>query len=161
MSAAARIPLRWVISSFMLRWASPTLPVGAPCVRPLAGSPVAAGTGEVSGWLSPHDKAPAASQVTAAVCKTHREDGEAECRSNTSVLREVTELSYRCEALSADNARLEREKADLLEKVGLLASERDYLKNALTATRTPQVAVSGKAEGLTPRPWWKRVLGFR
>ena len=80
----------------------------------------------------------------------------------TNVLLEVAEISYRCEALAAEKARLERENASLLEKVGLLASERNYLKNALAAASNSTVLAPEKTDVLASMPWWKRMMsGWR
>ncbi len=107
-----------------------------------------------------HDLPLGVRQVTGEVPSTHSKDDIGPIhRQDISVLRaEVAELSYRCEALSAEKAELEREKARLLEKVGLLASERDHLKSALVAASKKSLTISEKAEGLTCRPWWKRMF---
>lgn len=104
----------------------------------------------------PHDMVPA----RAAVRQTLSKDSGAVQSRDTYVLRDVMELSYRCEALAAEKARLEREKASLLEKVSLLASERNYLKHTITGF-SKSVSIPEKAESLTSHPWWKRILGFR
>lgn len=107
----------------------------------------------------PHDMPSATRQATAALRPTHSKDGTAVCTQDISALRgEVAELSYRCDMLAAERAKLEREKASLLEKVGLLASERDYLKTAL-AGLSGTVSITEKAASLAPRPWWKRIFG--
>lgn len=98
----------------------------------------------------------------AAVHQTHSRNGSAAHTSGINLLWEVTELSYRCEVLLAEKAELEREKMKLLEKVGLLASERDHLKNALAAASNSPTLVSRKADGPTSVPWWKRMVsGWR
>lgn len=89
-------------------------------------------------------------------------NGIAAQSQDTKLLREMAELSYRCEALAEEKARLERENASLLEKVGRLASERDYLKNALAAASNSRVLVPEKADVLVSMPWWKRMMfGWR
>lgn len=97
--------------------------------------------------------------ATTAVRQTHSKDGIAVRSPDTDVMREVTELSYRCDVLAVEKAKLEREKASLLEKMGVLANERDYLKNALAAALSRSVPISEKEEGLASRPWWKRIFG--
>lgn len=97
-------------------------------------------------------------RTTTSVPQARSKDGGAAYSPDAYVLREVTELSYRCDALAAEKDRLEREKASLLEKVGLLASERDYLKNTL-ATLGMALPASERPGGPTSRPWWKRIFG--
>ena len=88
------------------------------------------------------------------------EEGSTPHSRDTKILREMAELSYRCEVLAAEKAELEREKAILLEKVGLLASERDHLKSAFAAL-SRSAATPENAETSSRRLWWKRVLGAR
>ena len=54
---------------------------------------------------------------------------------------------------------LATEKATLLEKLGDVTGERDYLRQALAAALTRRLQLPEKAESLTPRPWWRRVFG--
>ena len=97
--------------------------------------------------------------ASTAARQTHSKDGTAVRSPDTDVMREVTELSYRCDVLAVEKAKLEREKASLLEKMGVLANERDYLKNALAAALSRPVPIPEKEEGLAFRPWWKRIFG--
>jgi hypothetical protein len=72
---------------------------------------------------------------------------------------EKAEVIRQVDALAVQVAELEREKAGLVEKLGDLTGERDYLRNALAAALTRPMQLPEKAEGPTPRPWWWRVLG--
>jgi len=60
----------------------------------------------------------------------------------------------------ADVARLQAEVDKLTALLTEVTGERDYLRQAHAAalTRIPQLPE--KAESLTPRPWWRRVLGL-
>lgn len=109
----------------------------------------------------PHGSLRATRQAATGVLEAPGKNGPDLHNQDISVLRaEVMELSYPCEALVAEKAELGYEKASLLEKVGLLASERDYLKSALAAVGRP-MAVPEKAGNPTSRLWWKRISGWR
>jgi hypothetical protein len=60
----------------------------------------------------------------------------------------------------ADVAGLLAEVDKLTALLDTVTGERDYLRQALARAISPPVQIPEKAESLTPRPWWRRVLGL-
>ena len=61
--------------------------------------------------------------------------------------------------MDRDAVNMKIEIARLTTLVEQLTGERDYLRQALAHAITKTLEIPEKAESLTGRPWWRRVLG--